>query len=56
MSVASIDHSIDLTVDHTVHDDRSAGVAITAWLDHTASLRREFTGYVPRHRADGPAR
>jgi len=52
MSVASIDYTIDETAveshDRDVVDD-------TAWLDRRASLRRPFTRYEPRHRADGPA-
>jgi hypothetical protein len=28
---------------------------VADWLDHTASLKRAFTPYAPRHRADGPA-
>jgi hypothetical protein len=56
MSVAAIDHSIDHTIDESAAKGHDAGVVdISQWLDHTASLRRSFTGYVPRHRADGPA-
>jgi hypothetical protein len=50
MSVASIDHTIDeLAVE--AHDPDG----VDAWLDRPARLRRPFTRYVPRHRADGPA-
>jgi hypothetical protein len=52
MSVATIDH----TTDTATPDSRHRIVDVTAWLDHSASLRRPFTGeYAPRHRADGPA-
>jgi hypothetical protein len=52
MSVASIDYTIDETaLEGHDHDD----VDVTAWPDRRASLRRAFTRYEPRHRADGPA-
>jgi hypothetical protein len=54
MSAATIDHTTDETA-VTPHD--LGAVDVTAWIDHAANLRRAFTGtYVPRHRADGPAR
>ena len=52
MSVASIEY----TIDETVMEGHERDVAhVTAWLDRKASLRRPFTRYEPRHRADGPA-
>lgn len=52
MSVASIDHTNDDTPAESLDDNV---VDVTAWLDHPANLRRSFTRYEPRHRADGPA-
>jgi hypothetical protein len=53
MSASTIEYTIDETA--VKSHDRDV-VDVTAWPDHTASLRRRFTGlYVPRHRADGPA-
>ena len=52
MSVASIDYTIDETA--VEGHDRDV-VDVTAWPDRRASLRRPFTRYEPRHRADGPA-
>lgn len=53
MSAATIDYATDETA--VEGHDRDV-VDVTAWLDHTANLRRPFTGqYVPRHRAEGPA-
>ncbi len=50
MSVASVEKPIDeLPVERADRDDD------TDWLDRRASLRRPFTQYQPRHRADGPA-
>jgi hypothetical protein len=51
---------IEYTIEETAVESHERGVAdltdVTAWLDHSANLRRPFTGiYVPRHRADGPA-
>ena len=49
------------TFDHTISEAAVEGhdgdvVDVTAWLDHTANQRSTSTpGYVPRHRADGPA-
>src|SRR5688572_10026608 len=40
MSVATIDH----TTDTATPDSRHRIVDVTAWLDHSASLRRPFTG------------
>ena len=52
MSVATIDYAVDeVAVEDLVRD---AGDAI-AWPDREANLRRPFTRYEPRHRADGPA-
>ena len=50
MSVASIDYAIDERV--AEQSDRSV-VDDAAWPDCRASLRRPFTRYQPRHRADG---
>lgn len=50
MSVASIDYTIDETVQEC-HD--CDVVDVTAWPDGRASLRRPFTRYEPRHRANG---
>ena len=52
MSVATIDYAID---DAAVADRVRDGVDATAWPDLRANLRRQFTRYEPRHRADGPA-
>jgi hypothetical protein len=51
MSLATIDYAID---DRAVEDDREV-LDATAWPDRPAKLRRPFTRYEPRHRADGPA-
>ena len=51
MSVATIDYAID---ESSVDDVREA-VDATAWPDRRANLRRPFTRYEPRHRANGPA-
>jgi len=49
--------TIDCAIDETASEDHDRDVVDgTAWLDHTANLRRPFTGqYEPRHRAEGPA-
>ena len=52
MSVATIDYAID---EAAVEDRLRDGVDATAWPDLRANLRRPFTRYQPRHRADGPA-
>jgi hypothetical protein len=52
MSVASIDYTID---EIAVEGHDRDVVDVTAWPERTASLRRPFTRYEPRHRADGPA-
>ena len=49
MSLATIDYAID---DRAVEDDREV-LDATAWPDRPAKLRRPFTRYEPRHRADG---
>ena len=52
MSVATIDYAVDeLAVEDRVRD----AVDATAWPDRRANLRRPFTRYEPRHRANGPA-
>ncbi len=48
MSVATIDYAID-------EDPVRDAVDATVWPDRRANLRRPFTRYEPRHRADGPA-
>ena len=54
MSVATIDYTTEETAT-VVHD--ADVVDVTSWTGPSANLRRSFTGvYVPRHRADGPAR
>jgi hypothetical protein len=52
MSVATIDYAID---EAAVADRVRDGVDAAAWPDLRANLRRPFTRYEPRHRADGPA-
>jgi hypothetical protein len=52
MSVATIDHAID---ESGVEDQVRDAVDATAWPDRQANLRRPFTRYEPRHRANGPA-
>ena len=52
MSVATIDYAID---ESAVEDHVRDAVDATAWPDRRANLRRPFTRYEPRHRADGPA-
>lgn len=52
MSVATIDYAID---ESEVEDHGHDGVDATAWPDRRANLRRPFTRYQPRHRANGPA-
>ena len=52
MSVATIDYAID---EYAVEDHVRDAVDATAWPDRRANLRRPFTRYEPRHRADGPA-
>ncbi len=55
MSATAIEYVIDETA--AVEAQDRAAERVTAWIDHPANLRRAFTGvYVPRHRADGPAR
>ena len=51
MSVATIDYAID---EAAVADRVRDGVD-AAWPDLRANLRRPFTRYEPRHRAEGPA-
>ena len=51
MSLATIDYVIDET---GVEDHDADVLDLTAWPDRRASLRRPFTRYEPRHRADGP--
>jgi len=50
MSLATIDYAID---DIAVEDHDRDVMDATAWPDRPASLRRPFTRYEPRHRADG---
>jgi hypothetical protein len=52
MSVATVDHVID---EPDVEDHVRDAVDTTAWPDRRANLRRPFTRYEPRHRANGPA-
>ena len=52
MSVATIDYAID---DTAVEDHVRDAVDAAAWPDLRANLRRPFTRYEPRHRAEGPA-
>ena len=49
MSVASIDYTIG---EAAVEDYDREVVDATVWLDSRASLRRPFTRYEARHRAD----
>ena len=52
---------IVMSIVHTDSDSISESVVrgsdfdVADWLDRTASLKRPFTPYAPRHRADGPA-
>jgi hypothetical protein len=52
MSVATVDYVID---EPAVADHVRDAVDATAWPDRRAKLRRPFTRYQPRHRADVPA-
>jgi hypothetical protein len=49
MSLATIDYAID---DIAVEDPDRDVLDAAAWPDRPASLRRPFTRYEPRHRAD----
>ena len=55
MSVTTHVHTADRPHDAAAEGRNTDVVDITAWLDHTASLREAPSAYVPRHRADGPA-
>jgi hypothetical protein len=52
MSVATTDYAID---ESAVEDQGGCDAADAAWPDRRANLRRPFTRYEPRHRANGPA-
>lgn len=52
MSVATVDYAID---ESAAEDHVRDAVGATAWPDRRANLRRPFTRYEPRHRANGPA-
>jgi hypothetical protein len=52
MSVATIDYAID---ESAVEEHVREAVDATVWPDRRAKLRRPFTRYQPRHRAEGPA-
>ncbi len=56
MSLVSIAHTHESPSDETPVEHQGPEVVdISPWVARTASLRRRFTGYVPRHRAEGPA-
>jgi hypothetical protein len=52
MSVATVDYAID---ESAAEDHVRDAVGAIAWPDRRANLRRPFTRYEPRHRANGPA-
>ena len=52
MSVATIDYTIE---ESAVEDHIRDAVDAIVWPERRANLRRPFTRYEPRHRADGPA-
>jgi hypothetical protein len=51
MSVTTIDRA---TVQTTTGQDART-VNVTAWLEYAASVRVVYSGYAPRHRAEGLA-